>query len=92
MSTGRGFPRIAALIDEWQAVRAQLAEIERAEHPDIVDEYGRTWTWRGRGDLYVHHGFAFPERMVRAGVGRPSKVLLDNPNYDLCDICKGILR
>lgn len=91
MSTEPRRTKFGVLIDEWQAVRAQLAAIEAAEHPDIVDEYGRTWTWRD-GDLYVHHGFAFPERWVRAGVGRPSKVLPDNPNYDLCDICKGILR
>ncbi|MFI9123827.1 hypothetical protein ACIGW0_31300 [Streptomyces bikiniensis] len=74
------------LIIEWQAARAELAELERAEHPDLTDRFGRVWTWRGRGDLYRHCGNAAPAYMIDQ-FGIPSQRVLDNPNYDLCVIC-----
>jgi hypothetical protein len=84
--------KFGVLIDEWQAIRRQLAEIEWAEHSDLVDEYDRAWTW-WKGSLYRHCGFGpYPEWMIRKGFGYPSQDLLDNPDRELCDICKGILR
>lgn len=78
---------VAGLLSEWQAARAQLAGIERAEHPDITDHLGRVWTWRGRGDLYRHCGIAAPAAMIDQ-FGLPSRAVLDNPNYgELCDVC-----
>jgi hypothetical protein len=74
------------LIDEWRAARSELAEIERAEHPDIIDHHGRIWTWIS-GDLYRHCQLAWPERFIRAPHGLPSPRLADNPNYRLCEIC-----
>ncbi|MFG3509637.1 hypothetical protein ACGF5F_29515 [Streptomyces sp. NPDC047821] len=77
---------VSKLIAEWQAVRAALAKIEHAEHPDIIDRHGRVWTWRGRGDLYRHCGNAAPADMIN-NFGLPPQRALDNPNYDLCDTC-----
>ncbi|AKZ59221.1 hypothetical protein SAM23877_6176 [Streptomyces ambofaciens ATCC 23877] len=77
---------VSKLVGKWVAARAELAEIERAEHPDIVDRHGRTWTWFGRGDLYRHCGNAAPASMIDQ-FGRRPQVILDNPNYDLCDVC-----
>jgi hypothetical protein len=77
---------VSALIDRWTSAREELAAIERAEHPDIVDQHGRTWTWRGRGDLYRHCGNAAPDHMIN-DFGLPAQSALDNPNYDLCDVC-----
>lgn len=76
------------LIGEWQAARAELAAIERAEHPDITDRYGRTWVWRD-GDLYSHDAtLAFPRDFLDR-VGLPSPRLADNPNYSrLCARCR----
>lgn len=75
------------LIVQWQKARARLAEIERLEHPDIIDGYGRVWTWCGRSDLYRHCGNAAPARMINQ-FGLPSQRVLDNPNYGhLCDTC-----
>lgn len=42
---------VARLISEWQTARAELAALEHAEHPNIVDVKGRVWTW-WKGDLY----------------------------------------
>lgn len=84
-------PAMQRLIADWQAARAALAAYERAEHPDLTDRYGRVWTWRGRGDLYVHDDtLAFPrDSITGAGLGLPSPRLADNPNYSkLCDICR----
>jgi hypothetical protein len=87
-----GHPVVVALLDEWQATRAALAEVERHQHPDIVDRYGRTWRWRGRGDLYAHCGSAIPKRWITHDVygfaGLPGPHLADNHNYwQLCAIC-----
>lgn len=81
---------VSRLVDEWLAARAALAELERAEHPDIVDGYGRAWTWKaGRGDIYVHDGMAFPKAFLTEGrIGLPRQSVLDNPNYaHLCPVC-----
>jgi hypothetical protein len=74
------------LINDWQRIRAEIADVERAEHPDIVDSLGRAWVWRGRGDLYSHCGNAAPSFMI-GQFGRRPQAILDNPNYDLCDVC-----
>lgn len=77
---------VAELIAQWQETRAALAELERAEHPDIIDRFGRAWTWFGRSDTYRHCGTACPVDMID-GFGLPSQRALDNPNYDLCAVC-----
>lgn len=79
------------LLDEWAVARSQLAALEAAEHPDIIDRFGRAWQWRGRGDLYSHDDtLAFPADWVRdPDLGLPSPSLVDNPNYSrLCDTCR----
>lgn len=82
---------VGRLIADWQAARAELAAIERAEHPDITDHHGRVWTWKpGRGDVYVHDGMAFPKDFLTepGHIGLPTQKVLDNPNYGhLCAIC-----
>ncbi|SOE25703.1 hypothetical protein [Streptomyces sp. OK228] len=77
---------VTNLITEWQAARAALAAIERAERPDVTDRFGRVWTWFGRSDTYRHCGTACPVDMIDS-FGLPSQRALDNPNYDLCGIC-----
>ncbi|WP_327379392.1 hypothetical protein [Streptomyces sp. NBC_01212] len=77
---------VSELITQWQESRAALAELERMEHPNIVDGYGRTWTWLGRSDTYRHCGTACPVDMIEC-FGLPSQRALDNPNYGLCDTC-----
>lgn len=76
------------LVDRWLAARAALAEIERAEHPDVVDGYGRVWRWKF-GEVYSHDDtLAFPRHMID-GAGLPSAELADNPNYSkLCQTCR----
>ncbi|MEU8840283.1 hypothetical protein AB0D97_14280 [Streptomyces roseus] len=74
------------LVSTWRAARAELAALERAEHPNITDHLGRVWTWFGRGDTYRHCGNAAPSYMIN-NFGLPTQAALDNPNYDLCDIC-----
>lgn len=57
------------MLDEWAAARAALAEMERAEHPDITDARGRVWSW-WRGDLYRHtvqEGEFHPNPRITAG-------------------------
>lgn len=76
---------VGKLIADRQASRAALAEIERAEHPDIIDRFGRAWTWKSR-DLYRHCGTACGADMIN-DFGLPTQRALDNPNYDPCDIC-----
>lgn len=77
---------VRGLVDAWLQARADVAAIERAEHPDITDRHGRVWTWVS-GDLYRHCGNAAPEHMIN-WFGLPSQEVLDNPNYgDLCGIC-----
>jgi len=78
---------VSAKINEWQRMRAELKALERAEHPDIIDHHGRTWSWKSR-DLYVHDSMAWPKSVIEDGRhGLPSPELADNPNYRLCDIC-----
>jgi hypothetical protein len=59
--------------------------MERSEHPDITDRFGRVWTWKPR-DLYHHCGTACPAYMI-GNFGLPTQRALDNPNYELCAIC-----
>lgn len=73
------------MIAEWQLARRALADIDRAEHPDVTDKFGRTWTW-WKGELYRHCGNAAPEDMI-SHFELPTQRALDNPNYSLCDIC-----
>lgn len=80
-----GIAAVGRLIADWQAIRAELVEIERAEHPDTTDRFGRVWTWKSK-DLYRHCGTAAPYWMID-NFGLPTQAALDNPNYDLCDIC-----
>jgi hypothetical protein len=77
-----------AFIDSWLAVRAEIAAIERAEHPDITDGFGRVWEW-WKGDLYRHDGcIVIPRRWI-AEWGLPPAQLLNNPNYaGLCETCR----
>jgi hypothetical protein len=85
-----GAQRVAwnAFIDSWLTVRAELAAIERAEHPDITDRFGRVWQW-WKGDLYRHDGcLAIPGRWIPEW-GLPSARLAGNTNYaGLCGICR----
>lgn len=82
-------PEIGRMIAEWQALRSEISEAERAEHPDVVDHHGRSWSWIA-GDLYQHCGMAWPLHSIQnPRHGLPSESVRNNPNYDLCDICKG---
>lgn len=82
-------PFMANLIDEWTAARRALAEVERAEHPDITDRHGRVWIWKGHGDLYTHdETLACPMAWI-AELGLPPVTLATNRNYsELCHICR----
>lgn len=81
---------IGNAIHRWMELRVELAAVERAEHPDIVDRHGRTWTWAGSSDLYRHCGMCWTASMVRdPRNGLPKESVISNPNYDLCDICTG---
>ncbi|MFB8401126.1 hypothetical protein [Streptomyces sp. NPDC055912] len=78
---------VVDLIDEWQRLRSEIAEMERADHPDITDRHGRVWTW-WKGTLYRHCSLAFPQSFVEdERLGLPNPKLRDNPNYTLCQIC-----
>jgi hypothetical protein len=82
---------IRELLVEWQALRIIIAEMDVAEHPDIVDALGRVWTWipGGSGNLYGHDGMAWPrEHVERPDVGLPSSAVLANPNYSWCELCR----
>jgi len=76
---------VARLVDARKAARAELAAIERAEHLDITDRFGRVWVRKSK-DLYVHCGCAAPAYLIDC-FGLPKQSALDNPNYNLCDIC-----
>jgi len=81
--------RVAELLDRWRTVRAELRAIEQDGHPDLVDKFGRTWTWRA-GDLYSHDSMAWPRATFEDGAYRlPTPAALANPNYDFCPICRG---
>jgi hypothetical protein len=81
---------VAKLLDEWQALRAEIRALEELEHPPIVDHLGREWTWKD-GDLYRHDSTAAPRHMIN-NFGWPRRELLDNPNYRLCDACRANVR
>jgi hypothetical protein len=84
-----GIPFMVAGIQKWQAARAALAEMERAERPDVTDGYGRTWQWFGRADTYAHDGLLAHSLDEIPHLGLPGPALADNPNYDgLCGICR----
>jgi len=76
---------VGNLLADWQATRLALRAIERAEQPDIADQFGRVWTWKDK-DLYRHCGIVVPVRWI-GSFGLPLQAALDNPNYDLCEIC-----
>lgn len=79
--------RVSELITRWNAARAAVQAIERAEHPDATDKYGRVWIWIS-GDLYRHDQLAWPLAIITSEhFGLPGPGLADNPNYDLCAIC-----
>jgi hypothetical protein len=79
---------VASTLADWYAARLAAALGLIATHPDIVDRYGRTWTWK-TGELYEHDGtLAFPRALIDT-VGLPSATLADNPNYfNLCPTCR----
>lgn len=78
----------ASLVDDLIALRRAVREIEEEEHPDLVDAFGRTWTWKSH-DLYVHDSMAWPrDSVLSPTIGWPSASVLDNPNYRWCDTCK----
>lgn len=78
---------MGALVDEWQALRAEIREQEETDHPPIIDALGRVWTW-WQGDIYRHDGMAWPaDHIGRYAQGWPSIRLIDNPNYHWCDLC-----
>lgn len=82
---------VANLMSQWATARADLAALERADHPDLIDHHGRVWTWKGRGDLYSHDDtLCWPAHWVTDGTAvLPDKKLMDNPNYaKLCGICR----
>lgn len=82
-----GVPAAQAAVARWRAARAALAEIERGEHPDLTDRFGRVWVWQF-GDVYVHDGcLAWPQPMILANDRLPSPALASNPNYRLCRTC-----
>lgn len=76
---------VTRVLGEWHALRVVLRELERAEHPDIIDGYGRTWTWKDN-NLYVHCGTAAPADTIDQ-FGLPTQKALDNQNYKLCSAC-----
>lgn len=78
---------VRRMLDDWSAARAELAAIERSEHPDITDEHGRLWTWKF-GDVYSHDStLAYPAEWI-AGLGLPPESLAQNWNYhQLCGTC-----
>jgi hypothetical protein len=79
----------AGLLDRWLESRAVLRLLDEAEHPDIVDKYGRVWTWMD-GEVYRHEGMAWPKWAFDDpdSYGLPSPELANNPNYQLCEICR----
>lgn len=76
---------VGRLLTQWQDARLALVEMERAERPDITDRFGRVWTWKFKS-LYRHCGTACTADMIDS-FGLPTQRALDNPNYELCDIC-----
>lgn len=83
---GRAY--VGRKLAEWIALRDGIAAIEKAEHPDFTDKYGRVWTWE-HDDVYSHdETLAFPFDMI-GDLGLPRPECADNPNYaKLCVICR----
>jgi hypothetical protein len=83
-----GVVAVRRLLVEWTASRIVLAELEAAEHPPIVDRFGREWVWGGRGDSYSHdRTLAVPKAWILEQ-GLPPAALADNWNYyRLCTVC-----
>ena len=80
---------VPAMLEEWRSLRAELRAAEEAEHPNIVDRFGRVWIW-WKGDLYRHDDtLAVPHDMIEI-MNLPRRGLAeDNPNYaGLCFICR----
>lgn len=77
---------VMSLISSWLDARARLTALERSEHPDIVDRFGRVWMW-WKGELYRHCGSAIPMEWI-SNYGLPTQAVLNNQNYaELCKIC-----
>lgn len=75
------------IISKWMDACAQLAEMDRAEHADISDHYGRVWAW-WKGEMYRHCAMAWPlEFILDRSHGLPNERVLNNPNYRLCATC-----
>lgn len=81
----------AVLLDRWHAARAELRALEVAEHPPIIDKFGREWTWKDE-NLYTHDSMAWPATIFDGpdSYGLPKASALNNPNYVFCDTCKGV--
>lgn len=73
---------VPEMIDAWMSIRAELHALEKAEHPDVTDRFGRVWTW-WKGDLYGHCSMAWTQDMITAeSIGLPTI------HYTgMCDIC-----
>lgn len=83
--------RVEAMLLAWSDLRQEIKDMERAEHLPIIDRYGRVWEWTPGGSraMYRHCGMAwFQEWILDPGVRLPPRTLADNPNYDMCEICR----
>ncbi len=84
----------ALAVDYWKFYQHLLDEVERAEHPDIVDGHSRVWrwfrssAWANANDPYYSHCAAVATADEIPFWGFPHPRLADNPNYVLCEICK----
>lgn len=88
-----GVLAVRGMLADWQAAHAELRALEEAEHPPFTDQWGRVWTWMGRGDTWHHDDtLAYPRDMIDGAYalrGLPPESLRDNPNYHrLCAICR----
>lgn len=84
---------VSRMVDEWLTMREELRIINEEEislYADITDRFGRTWVYSLYDGLWRHMpcGLAWTENMIRAeDYTLPTQAALDNPNYQLCDIC-----
>jgi len=85
----QGVLAVRGMLDEWQALRAELRAIEVAEHPALTDKFGRVWTWTCH-DCYHHDNtLALTRDMIGRLASLPPERLRGNPNYwQLCEICR----
>jgi hypothetical protein len=80
------------LLDQWLVARADMHEIERAEHPDLTDVFRRSWRWLA-GDLYRHDSMVWTRDMVLSpNLRGPSRYAMENPNYRWCARCREVAR